>query len=68
MSYEVWGIRAGSDEICRYMEAKLPAQCIADNSTRNFRDLYDHEILAIRQVNAGKFSEVRAYDLATYAC
>lgn len=64
----VWGGRAGSDTIRDYLQTILPAQCITDNSTRNFRDLHEHEILGIRKQNAGKFSEVRAYDLVTDAC
>lgn len=61
----VWGARAGSDKIRNYMQGLMPHQCIADNSTRDFRDLYPHEVMAIRQQNEGRFAEVRACDVIT---
>ena len=52
-----WGSRAGSNAIKTYMDNLLPAECLARNSIKGFRNLYKHEIAEMHLSNTGAFPE-----------
>ena len=52
-----WGTRAGSDVVQQYLENLLPPHCIAENSTKGFRDLTTAEVAAMQMGNKGKYPE-----------
>lgn len=52
-----WTDRQGSQNIKNYLDALLPPECLAANSTENFRDLTPHEVEQAGAANAGNFRE-----------
>ena len=52
-----WGKRDGSQAIEEYLESLLPQACKDANSTRDFRDLFPHEMAEMRLQNIGRFPE-----------
>ena len=50
-----WQGKIGSDAMKDYLDALLPPQCLATNSTQAFRMLYPHEVEEMKLINAGCF-------------
>lgn len=52
--YLSWTPRTGSDDLKKYLDSILPADCKAANSTRDFRELRPSEIKRMTLENRGK--------------
>lgn len=52
--YLSWTHRTGSHDIKKYLDSILPAHCKAANSTKDFRELKDHEVKRMTLENRGK--------------
>lgn len=50
-----WEPKVGSETKKAFMDSILPEACKQDNSTRNFRCLYDYEIKQMEMINVGNF-------------
>lgn len=50
-----WTGKIGSENIKEYLDALLPPECLAANSTRDFRNLHPHEVEEMHLMNAGNF-------------
>lgn len=52
--YLSWTNRMGSHNIKKYLDSILPEHCKAANSTKDFRELKDHEVKRMTLENRGK--------------